>query len=419
MRILWLTGIVIPQASELINGPKIPFGGWVSQMIDKLSKSEELTIGIAMKSPTNELMIKEKDGVTYYYLPQNKRNIFDVNKDDCLKVFEHFKPDLLHAEGSEQKYTNTFLTLWKGLNVLSLQGVLNGYEPYEYGGLNIYNYLFSLNFKNSFFAALTIINKKIVFNKRLIIERDTLKKAKNILGRTTWDKANSYFYNPEAPYYHCARILRPSFYKIKQEGTEVIKHSVFIGNSAQARKGAHFVLESIALLKKEYPDIKLYITGHKYENNRKDWKSYFGYRSLLQRMIMQLDLEANIVFLGVLQEKEMALQMAKMHVYVMSSIIENSPNTLGEAMIMGVPSITSFNGGVADMAADGIEALHYRDNDPRMLAFQIKRIFDSKELAEKLSKNAMKKANTTHDPERNLNDLVNCYKSILSKNIST
>jgi len=31
----------------------------------------------------------------------------------------------------------------------------------------------------------------------------------------------------------------------------------------------------------------------------------------------------------------------------------------------------------------------------------------------------MKKANTTHDPERNLNDLVNCYKSILSKNIST
>ena len=98
----------------------------------------------------------------------------------------------------------------------------------------------------------------------------------------------------------------------------------------------------------------------------------------------------------------------------MSSIIENSPNTLGEAMIMGVPCITSFNGGVADMATDQLEALHYRDNDPRMLAFQIKRILDSKELAEKLSKNAMIKARATHNPEKNLNDLLNCYRSILS-----
>ena len=81
---------------------------------------------------------------------RKKRNIFDVNKDDCLKVFELFKPDLVHAEGCELKYTNTFLKKWNGENVVSMQGILNGYEPYEYGGLNIYDYLFSLNFKNSF-----------------------------------------------------------------------------------------------------------------------------------------------------------------------------------------------------------------------------------------------------------------------------
>ena len=413
-KILWLTGFVIPQASELINGPKVPFGGWVSQMIDKLSKLEEFTIGVAMNSPTDKFFIKEKDGVTYYYVPQNKKNRFDVNEEDCLKVFNHFKPDLVHAEGSEMKYTNTFLSLWKGLNVLSLQGVLNGYEPYEYGGLNIYKYLFSLNFKNILFAGLSILNKKFVFNKRLGIEKDTIEKAKNILGRTTWDRANSYFHNPKAPYYHCARILRPVFYGIKQKQEEVIEHSVFIGNSAQPRKGAHFVLEAISLLKEEFPDIKLYITGHKYEKNLKDWKSYLGYRAFLHRRIKKLGLEKNIVFLGVLHGEEMAKQISKMNIYVMSSIIENSPNTLGEAMIMGVPCITSFNGGVADMATDQIEALHYRDNDPRMLAFQIKRIFDSKELAKKLSKNAMIKASRTHNPEKNLNDLLNCYRSILS-----
>ena len=38
-----------------------------------------------------------------------------------------------------------------------------------------------------------------------------------------------------------------------------------------------------------------------------------------------------------------------------------------------------------------IQVTEYRDNDPRMLAYQIKRIFDDKELAIKLSKNAIKK----------------------------
>jgi glycosyltransferase involved in cell wall biosynthesis len=413
-KILWLTGFVIPQASELIDGPKLPFGGWVSQMIDKLSKIEEYKIGVAMKSSSKELLIKEKNGVTFYYLPQNKKNKFDVYDSDCLLVLENFKPDLVHAEGSELKYTNTFLSLWKGLNVLSLQGVLNGYEPYENGGLNIYKYLFSFNIKNSFFSILMLLNKKLVFDKRLTIEKDTIKKAKNLLGRTTWDRANSYFYNPKAPYYHCARILRPVFYRIKQKQEEVIEHSVFIGNSAQPRKGAHFVLEAISLLKEEFPNIKLYITGHKYDKNLKDWKSYFGYRAFLHRRIKKLGLEKNIVFLGVLQGEEMAEQLSKMNVYVMSSTIENSPNTLGEAMIMGVPCVTSYNGGVPDMATDQVEALHYRDSDPRMLAFQIKRIFDSKELAEKLSKNAMIKASGTHNPEKNLNDLLNCYRSILS-----
>jgi L-malate glycosyltransferase len=414
-KILWLTGIIIPQASQLIDSPKVPFGGWVSQMIDKLSKLEEFKIGVAMRSQTDKLLIKESKGVVYYFMPQNESNKFDINREDCLNILEDFKPDLVHAEGSELKYTNTFLSLWDGLNVLSLQGVLNGYEPYEYGGLNLYKYLFSFNSKNSFFAALMLLNKKIIFNKRLKIERDTLRKAKNIIGRTTWDRANSYFYNPTAPYYHCSRILRPSFYEIKQNRDEIIKHSVFIGNSAQPRKGAHFVLEAISLLKVEFPDIKLYVTGHKYKKNIKDWKSYFGYRAFLQRRIKELELDDNIVFLGVLQEKEMAKQILKMNVYVMSSTIENSPNTLGEAMIMGVPCVTSYNGGVPDMATNGIEALHYRDNDPRMLAYQIKRIFDNEELANKLSENAIKKANLTHSSEANLKDLLNCYKNIIIK----
>lgn len=412
-KILWLTGIVTPEASELIDAPKIPFGGWVSQMINNLSKLNTYEIGVAMKSSSKKLIIRQHNDVTYYYLPRSIKNKFDVNIEDCKEVLNHFQPDLLHAEGCEQKYTNTFLKNWKGKNVISMQGILNGYEPYENGGLNLHKYLFSFNFKNLVFASLLFINKKIVFDKRLKIEKDSIKMADNILGRTNWDRANSYFFNRNANYFHCARILRPSFYKIKQDPKNIYKHTVFLGNSAQLRKGAHFVLEAINLLKDEFPDLKLFIAGQKFENNIKDWKTYFGYRAFLHRKLMKLNLTKNVKFLGVLQEKQMAEQLSKMHVYVMSSTIENSPNTLGEAMIMGVPCITSYNGGVGDMAIDEKEALHYRANDPRMLAYQIKRIFDDENLANRLRINAIKRANFTHDINKNLNDLLNCYQSIL------
>jgi glycosyltransferase involved in cell wall biosynthesis len=414
MKILWLTGIVIPQASTLVDGPKVPFGGWVSQMIDQLSKKNDFTIGVAMKSTLPKLKIMENDGVTYYFLPENKTNKFDVYHKDCLEVISHFSPDLIHAEGAELKYTYTFLNSWKGKNVVSMQGILNGYEPYEYGNIDIYKHLFSFNFKNIVFAALLILNKKTVFKRRALIEKRTIALANNILGRTLWDRANSYFYNREAPYFHSARILRPSFYKIVQEVEHVIPHSVFIGNAAQPRKGAHFVVEAIALLKLEYPDIKLYVTGNRYDGNIRDWKSYFGYRSFLQRQVSRLGINDYVEFLGVLPEQKMAEQLSRMNVYIMSSVIENSPNTLGEAMIMGVPCVSSFNGGIADMATNEMEALHYRENDPRMLAYQIKRVFEDKDLVKSLRDNGMKKARITHNPEKNLQDLIDCYKTILS-----
>lgn len=410
-KVLWLTGIVIPQASSIIDQSKVPFGGWVSQMIDQLSNNSDYIIGVAMKSTVNELIVKNKDNVTYYFLPQKKANKFDIHSTDVKQVLADFNPDLVHAEGTELKYTNTFLKEWKGSNVVSLQGVINGYEPYEYGQIDFNKIIRIDQPLNTVFALLSIINKKFIFNKRLSIEIDTIKRAHNILGRTNWDRAHSYFYNPSAPYYHCARILRPSFYKSYSENK--IPFSVFIGNSAQSRKGAHFVLEAIKLLKPFYSQIKLYVTGQSfYSDNSLSTK--FGYRGYLKRLVEQFKLSDHIEFLGVLNEEEMARTISKMHIYVMSSVIENSPNTLGEAMMLGIPVVTSFNGGVNDMCTDGIEAIHYRANDPKALAYSIKRLFDDPELADRLANNAKIKAKQTHNPKKNYQDLINCYKAILN-----
>ena len=420
MRVLWIVSFVLPEASNYIGKNKIPFGGWISQMIDLLKKESSIELAVAMKSSIKKLKKVEDENITYYFLPTKDNDVSDVTSETCNFVFKDFSPDLLHAEGTEHKFTKTFLENWEGQNVVSLQGVLNGYKDYEYGGLNPFKLMFSpSHYKDIVYGFLMLVNKVAVFNKRINIERDTIGLAKNILGRTIWDQSHYYYFNKKAPYYHCNRILRPSFYNsyMLYDSRVYEKYSIFLGNGSQARKGAHFVIAALYLLKQDFPKIKLYIAGLKYSKNIQDPKSFFGYRSYLHRMIEKLELQENVKFLGVLNETDMAHNIKNKHVYVMSSIIENSPNTLGEAMMLGVPCVASYNGGVSQMANDEIEALLYRANDSKMLAYQIKRIFESNELMKRLTSNAYKKASITHDPSKNYQDLISCYQNILRDEI--
>ena len=85
-------------------------------------------------------------------------------------------------------------------------------------------------------------------------------------------------------------------------------------------------------------------------------------------------------------------------------------------MCIGTPSVAAYVGGVSDMATDNEDALFYRNDDPALLAWNIKRIFDNDELALKLSKNGRKRARITHDADNNSKALYEIYKSILKDN---
>jgi glycosyltransferase involved in cell wall biosynthesis len=67
------------------------------------------------------------------------------------------------------------------------------------------------------------------------------------------------------------------------------------------------------------------------------------------------------------------------------------------------------------MTEDGKEALFYRNDDPSLLAWNIKRIFDDDELANSLSYNGRERASVTHSPEKNAEQLLNVYKEILAE----
>ena len=67
------------------------------------------------------------------------------------------------------------------------------------------------------------------------------------------------------------------------------------------------------------------------------------------------------------------------------------------------------------MAIDEKECLFYRANDPKLLAWQLKRVFSNRQFAEELGGEARKHANITHDPIHNRDALIFAYNKMLSQ----
>jgi glycosyltransferase involved in cell wall biosynthesis len=414
-RILWTANIDLPAvASELGQSPT-PFGGWLSLMTSRLAQRPDFAIGIAMRSESTSFQRIEKDRITYYALPQ-QRDRFDVAQSDVDRVLTDFAPDILHVEGAEMRHARRFLSTWTGRRLLSMQGVLNGIRPYQLGLLPISKMLLPTNPRNTLVILALLVNYWANFVPRLESERLAMKRSNHLMGRTLWDQAQAAWLAPDARYHHCSRILRDAFYSKVWTPKSVEPFSIFMGNASVPLKGAHFAVQALALLRREFPQVTLYIAG---EDPRglpmRSLKRHVGYPVYLLHLVRKLGLEDHVRFTGVLSGKAMAERMARSHVCLMASIIENSPNTLGEAMLLGMPVVSAYAGGAPSMARDEAEALFYRPDDPAMLAFQIRRIFDDPALAARLARAARARALETHDPDRNLTDLIAAYDFMMAE----
>lgn len=413
MRILWVVNIPLPAASEAFALRETPFGGWLTAMTQRLGNTPGVELGVAMRSPVPDLRSAKVDGIQYYALPQSGISGFDVRAEDCEKVLADFRPALVHAEGSEMAYTRRMLQAWDGPRLLSLQGVINGYEPFELGALRPLKVVASLRLRQILALAALILNKRLRFDSRLKGERDAIAMVDHIMGRTPWDQAHAWALNPSATYHHCSRTLRDPFYSRRWAIGACDRHTVFAGNAASPRKGAHFLLDALVLLRREFPKARLVFAGERPGAQGSRVKRVAGYPAFLMDRIEQLGLARHVEFTGVLGAGEMAARMATCHVYAMASVIENSPNTLGEAMMLGMPCVSAYAGGTPGMAQDEIEVLFTRAEDPVTLAYQIKRFFDSDALCCEVGNAARERALRTHDPEANLRDLLSAYRRIL------
>ena len=122
-----------------------------------------------------------------------------------------------------------------------------------------------------------------------------------------------------------------------------------------------------------------------------------------------------LVFLGNLNEKHLVEKMKQAHIYVMASHIENSSNSMCEAMILGMPCIATYAGGTASLLNDNEDGILIQDGDPWSMAGAILELYNNPEKAIEYGKNARNKALVRHDKEKIAAELLSIYGSIINK----
>ena len=104
--------------------------------------------------------------------------------------------------------------------------------------------------------------------------------------------------------------------------------------------------------------------------------------------------------------------LLKANAFVLPSAIENSPNSLGEAMLMGVPSVASCVGGVQDLVKDRVDGFIYPYNEPYMMAHYVMQLFEDTDIATRMSEKARENAANVYSRAKNADDLISIYRDI-------
>jgi len=139
------------------------------------------------------------------------------------------------------------------------------------------------------------------------------------------------------------------------------------------RKGYDYALQAISMLK-HIDSLRYMIIGRGPELKN------------LQQLAKKLDIEEKVIFKGYVEEEEKFQYLAAADVYLLSSLHEGFGICLMEAMSVGLPIISTDNGGQMDFLREEENALLIKAEKPGEIAQAVQRLLDSKPLCEKMGR---------------------------------
>ena len=411
MRILWFTDTPSLAVSKV--GMKEYSYGWISSLEEQISLNGNIQLGIAFAASNKNKFSSHK---TQYYTFSRRTwrikvffkrwfNLIESKSeiDDYLEIIKDFKPDLIHIFGSERSF-GLIIQYTKVPVILQIQGNLSSVIRKWFLSINPIDVIRYSPFK-ILILGYDFLHSYLLFKKKAIRERVILEKCKYIIGRTDWDRRIMKIHAPNSAYFHCDEIIRSAFYNYKWEVNQTKSNTLISIIKPVTYKGIETILETSNLLNKiGLSDFKWKIVGVK--------ETDYIVRIVQKKYRLNFS-NNNIFFLGSLDENLLIKELLSSSCYVHPSHIENSPNSVCEAMVLGMPVIATFAGGTGSMIDNNVEGILIQDGDPYCLAGAIIEILENPELAKSLGRNATNKAKLRHNPIEISNKQVIIYNEIL------
>lgn len=401
MHILWFTNCLIEQGSRAFGLRQAnPGGGWMGAMLAALQRRQpEWQYTVATSESVSEICRACEGNTQYLRFP-----IRDALS-SAVRLARECAADVIHIHGSEYFYglvaTERDLT---PRCVLSMQGLVGPCStwPAFFGNLAPWEVL-RVHRISELCTGHGLLRTYFGFVRNRKREEKILRALQHCMGRTGFDRSYALGVNPAIQYHHVGELLREPFWSRQWDLQRCDRHSIIFTNAGHPRKGVEVLLAAFEIVKRRFPDAVLRVAGA--IPNGTGYGGYIG--QTLERV-------RGVEFLGVLDAGQMADALTRSHIFVSPSFIDNSPNAVCEAQLLGMPVLATYVGGVPSLVEDRRSGLLTTVGDPYSLAARIIGLLSDDALAMECGRGARELAMSRHSEDRVISDLLRCYERVAS-----
>ena len=384
-KVIWVAPYPIELAKSDIKNRPMHSAPWVTALAQGLKTLVDLTI-ISTSSKIKKNESFSNNGITFHFI-KTPSPLIDflllfngtlINLRRFLFKNNFSEYDIVHFHGTEHQYAYAFKDV-KIPKVISIQGLLH--KSYIYNKEVNYNY----------------------FNWRILkkYEIREIKQHQNFICRTHWDKKSVVDLNEKAITFENWEPLRQEFFNDACSYNS--NNLVYIGGLV-TMKGIKEVLIMFKYLSEKQNKFTLTICGKGNIDKLKKLQDKYGVSKYADR----------IIYKGRLNADELLQLYKKSFCLIHPTYIDNSPNSVCEAQVAGLPVIASNVGGVSSLinhTKTGILVERYQTLE---IAEWIIKLKENKDLYDVISSTSRRECRERHNEQSIINKTLTIYNAIIN-----
>jgi glycosyltransferase involved in cell wall biosynthesis len=291
------------------------------------------------------------------------------------RLLRTLSPDLIHVHGTEFGYG--LAALDTGLpTIVTIQGIVSRLER----------------------VSPTTANRR-----QASIERYTVRRTKYFGSRTAWATEFIRSLNKSATVYELEEAIGEVFFTTA--AGSLGHNNILMVGTVHRSKGIEEALEAMRIVIAACPTARLLVVG----------PGTPEYLARLKRRAEAIGVDRSVDWLGVKTAAEIATLHARSALLIHPSHLDNSPNSVAEAMASGLPVVASNVGGIPSMIEHDVTGLLVAPRSPEGLAEAIIALLRSKSERQRLAGRAKEVALARHLPAYVAEQTLQVYHDLLVK----